>query len=194
MSLASARQKLNPDMKWNYTGLLICGALLASPLTTSCTSMDDRTLVKVETIFAGAAASAALACVPGAFLLGHDKRDGIGALGSAGLIGGIIIGNEWGNEVIAKKDAFQREIEWRKAHIERLDKWSNMVDESNANIQAKIKSGKVSAMCYKNTWKAAKLMFKALDDDIANAKNSGAANFSDVGSRVATLTAKRNAL
>lgn len=187
-------------MKKNYTGLFMCGALLASSLTTSCTSMEDRSLVKVEAIsigaVGGAAAGAALGAAAGAIAGGNSKDVGTGALVGAGigLIGGLIAGNEWGNEVIAKKDAFQNEIEWRKAHIERLDKWASKVDESNASIQAKIKSGKVSAKCYKNTSKTVQSMFKSLDADIANAKSSGAANSSDVGSRVAALTAKRNAL
>lgn len=187
-------------MKKNYTGLFMCGALLAGSLTTSCTSMDDRSLVKVEAIGIGALGGAAVGAGVGAAagaIVGDNKKDvAAGAMigGGVGLIGGLFVGNSWGDRVVAQKDAFKSTIDWHKAHIAELNALANKVDETNASIQAKIKTGKVSAACYKNTCKDIASLNKKIDTDIANAKNSGAAKSGDVSSRIAALTSKRNRL
>lgn len=187
-------------MKKNYTGLFMCGALLASSLTTSCTSMSDRSLVKVQAIslgaVGGAAAGAALGAAAGALAGGNSKDVGTGALIGAGigLLGGIIAGDKWGDYVVKEKEAYKSEIEWRQNHIAVLNQWTSNVENSNANIQKQIQSGKVSAKCYNNTVKEVAEMNEKIDVSIANAKKSGAANSADVSSRIAALEKQRTQL
>lgn len=184
-------------MKKNYIGLFVCGAMLVSPLTTSCTSMSDRSLVKVETIGIGAVGGAAIGAGLGAAtaaIAGGNKSDvGTGALIGAGigLLAGAVVGDSWGDNVIAEKEAFKSEIEWRQAHIQRMDEWTAKVNETNATIQKRISEGKVSAKCYNATVKDVESMNKKIDSEIANAKKT---NASDVNARIATLEKQRSQL
>ena len=178
----------------------MCGAMLASSLTTSCSSMSDRSLVKVQAISLGAAGGAALGAAAGAAASalagGNGKSVGTSALIGAGigLIGGIIAGDKWGDYVVKEKEAYKSEIEWRQNHIAVLNQWSSNVENSNANIQKQIQSGKVSAKCYNNTVKEVAEMNEKIDVSIANAKKSGAADSADVSSRIAALEKQRTQL
>lgn len=187
-------------MKKNYTGLFMCGALLASSLTTSCSSMSDRSLVKVQAISLGAAGGAALGAAAGAaagaLAGGNGKSVGTSALIGAGigLIGGIIAGDKWGDHVVKEKEAYKSEIEWRQNHIAVMNQWTSNVEKANADIQKQIQSGKISAKCYDSTVKYVADMNKVIDEDIARAKNSGAADSADVSSRIAALEKQRTQL
>lgn len=186
-------------MKNKITGLVLCGAMAATPLlNTSCSSMSDDSLVKAQALSIGAAGGALAGAAVGAGVAalagGNSKDVGMGAIIGAGvgLLGGLIAGNAWGDKVVAEKSAFRNEMEWYQAHIAQLDGRAKQVEEANAKLTASINSGKkITAKQAKATTKTVNQLIEACDKDIANAKK---ANNASVNSHIASLTTKRNNL
>lgn len=182
-------------MKHQITGALLCGAMFFS----SCSNMDDDSLVKVQTIsigaVGGAAVGAGLGAAVGALAGGNSKDVAAGAIigGVVGLLAGAAAGDSWGDSVVKEKQAYRSEMEYIKANIAQLDGRAKQLDDCNAELAAQIKKrgNQISAASAAKTKKNINELITLTNKDIATAQSAGDPTLNQ---KVAEVTAKRDNL
>lgn len=166
----------------------------------SCNSLSDETLTRLQGTFIGIPGGGAAGAGIGA-LAGGKKGAVIGA--GAGVLVGGIAGYVWGDSVAKEKEQYARTEDYVRAHIKQLDSRVDDAEEINEKLQDQIASmqkenRRLATADYNTLRNQVNSNIKTINSDIAAAdraaKSASGDNLAELREKRTALLAQRDAM
>lgn len=173
--------------------LFVCVSLCAAMGLSSCSSLSDGALARLQGTGIGVLGGGGIGAGIGA-IAGGKKGAAIGA-GIGALVGGLA-GYAWGDSVAKEKDQYARTEDYVRAHIKQLDSRVDDAEETNEKLAKQIASmqkenSRLATADYNTLRNQVNSNIKTINSDIAAADRAAK---SASGDDLAELREKRTAL
>lgn len=187
-------------LKYMKAKLFVCVSLCAAMGLSSCSSLSDSALARLQGTGIGVLGGGGIGAGIGA-IAGGKKGAAIGA-GIGALVGGLA-GYAWGASVAKEKNEYDRTEDYIRAHIDQLDSRVDDAEETNEKLEKQIASmrkenSRLSAQEYNALRNQLNSNIDTVDKDLAAAnraaKYATGEDLEELREKRTELMAQRDAL